>query len=124
MPKEVRPVSPEQEELLRELIAAGLLIDSGVPGVYGHGETFEAVRDALDRRLTREARARGAIKLRFPPVLPAATSSQAATSATFPHLAGSIFSFDGTEEEAAEQGERAAAPRGLERVPESDRGRR
>ncbi len=108
MPKEVRPVSPEQEELLRELIAAGLLIDSGVPGVYGHSETFEGVRDALDRRLTREARVRGAIKLRFPPVLPRRHLESTGYLGNFPHLAGSIFSFDGTEEEAAEQATRAA----------------
>jgi seryl-tRNA synthetase len=90
------------------LIAAGLLIDSGVPGVYGHGETFERIRDALDRRLTAEARTRGAIKLRFPPVLPKAQLESTGYLGNMPHLAGSIFSFDGTEAEAAEQAQRAA----------------
>ena len=108
MPKEVRPSSPEQAELLRDLIAADLLIESGVPGVYGHGEVFERVRDALDRRLTREARERGAIKLRFPPVLPKRHLEATGYLGNFPHLAGSIFSFDGTEEQAAEQARRAA----------------
>jgi seryl-tRNA synthetase len=109
MPKEVRPVGPDQIELRDELIAAGLLIDSGVPGVYGHGDTFERIRDGLDHRLTREARKRGAIKLRFPPVLPKAQLEQTGYLGNMPHLAGSIFSFDGTEAEAAEQAERAAA---------------
>jgi seryl-tRNA synthetase len=104
----VRPVSAEQEELLRAMIEAGLLIDSGVPGVYGHGETFEAIRDALDRRLTAEARARGAIKLRFPPILPKRHLESTGYLGNFPHLAGSIFSFDGSEEEAAQQAACAA----------------
>ena len=34
--------------LLTELIERGLLIESGVPGVYGHGATFEDVRTRLD----------------------------------------------------------------------------
>jgi seryl-tRNA synthetase len=108
MPTEVRPASPDQAELLRELLAAGLLIESGVPGVYGHGEVFERVRDGLDRCLTGEARSRGAIKLRFPPVLPKRHLESTGYLGNFPHLAGSIFSFDGSEAEAAEQAERAA----------------
>ena len=108
MPREVRPVGPDQVELLHELFAAGLLIDSGVPGVYGHSEVFEEIRDGLDRRLTREARARGAIKLRFPPVLPKRQLEATGYLGNMPHLAGTIFSFDGTEAEAAEQAERAA----------------
>lgn len=108
MPKEVRPVTPDQVELLGELVGAGLLIESGVPGVYGHGEVFEQIRDGLDRRLTREARSRGAIKLRFPPVLPRRDLESTGYLGNFPHLAGSIFSFDGTETQAAAQAERAA----------------
>lgn len=108
MPREVRPVGPDQVALLEALLAAGLLIDSGVPGVYGHGEVFEAVRDGLDRRLTHEARSRGAIKLRFPPVLPKAQLESTGYLGNMPHLAGTVFSFDGSEAQAAEQAERAA----------------
>ncbi len=109
MPREMRPVGPDQVQLLGELFAAGLLIESGVPGVYGHGDTFERIRDGLDRRLTQEARSRGAIKLRFPPVLPKTQLELTGYLGNMPHLAGSIFSFDGTEAQAAEQAERAAA---------------
>ena len=35
--------APDSEEvaLLGELIERGLLVESGVPGVYGHGAAFE-----------------------------------------------------------------------------------
>ncbi len=101
MPTKVREASQDQAELLRDLIAAGLLIESGVPGVYGHGEPFERVRDRLDARLSDEARRRGAIKLRFPPILPKHDVESSGYVGNFPHLVGSIFSFDGTEAEAA-----------------------
>jgi seryl-tRNA synthetase len=107
MAAEVRLASPEQTEFLRELFAAGLLIDTGVPGIYGHGAVFEEIRTALDRRLTDEAAARGAERLRFPPLLPRRQLERSGYLVSFPHLAGSIFSFRGTESDAAEQGERA-----------------
>src|ERR1019366_1708770 len=54
---------------MAELIGPGLLLETGVPG-FGHNAVFEGVRDRLDQRLSAEATARGAEKLRFPPVLP------------------------------------------------------
>ncbi len=105
---EVRPATPDQAELLQELLAAGLLIDGGVPGVYGHGETFERLRERLDQIIAREASARGALKLRFPPVLPRRHLEASGYLSSFPHLAGAIFSFEGSEPQAAEQAERAS----------------
>ncbi len=46
--------------LLTELIERGLLIESGVPGVYGHGATFEDIRTRLDALVSAEAASRGA----------------------------------------------------------------
>jgi seryl-tRNA synthetase len=107
MAAEVRLATAEQAEFLRELFEAGLLIDTGVPGVYGHGAVFEEIRTALDRRLTHEAAARGAERLQFPPLLPRRQLERSGYLVSFPHLAGSIFSFQGSESEAAQQGERA-----------------
>jgi seryl-tRNA synthetase len=107
MAAEVRLASAEQAEFLRELFAAGLLIDTGEPGVYGHGAAFEEVRTALDRRLTLEAASRGAERLQFPPLLPRRQLERSGYLVSFPHLAGSIFSFSGSEADAAEQSERA-----------------
>lgn len=108
MPREVRPASPDQADFLRELLSAGLMIDTGVPGVYGHGEVFERLRERLDARLSREAASRGALKLRFPPVLPRHQLESSGYLTSFPHLAGTIFSFEGDESGAAEQAERAS----------------
>ena len=44
MSVEVRPASADQAAFLAELLARGLLIDSGVPGIYGHSAVFEDVR--------------------------------------------------------------------------------
>jgi seryl-tRNA synthetase len=105
---EVREASSDQAEFLAELIAAGLLLESGVPGVYGHGAVFEDVRGRLDERLSAEAGGRGAERLRFPPLLPRHQLESSGYLGSFPHLAGSVYSFDGDERQAALQSERAA----------------
>ncbi len=107
MPREVRSVSPEQVQLRDELFAAGLLIPSGVDGVYGHGESFEAVREGLARVIEAAASSRGAIRLRFPPVLPVHQLESTGYLSNMPHLAGTVFSFEGDEAAAASQAQRA-----------------
>ncbi len=109
MPVELREASEDQAAFLAELIDHGLLIASGVPGVYGHGSAFEDVRSRLDQRLSDEARARGAEPLRFPPVLPRRQLESSGYLSSFPHLAGSLYAFDGDERQARDQAERAAA---------------
>jgi seryl-tRNA synthetase len=104
---EFRPGTPDQDAFLAELFDAGLLIDSGVSGVYGRGEGFERVRWAFDALVTTAAEADGAEHLVFPPLLPRRQLEEIGYLKSFPHLAGSIFSFAGDEEQAAEQEERA-----------------
>ena len=41
---EFRPGTADQAAFLAELVERGLLIESGVPGVYGRGGDFEDVR--------------------------------------------------------------------------------
>lgn len=104
-----RPGDAEQTALLRELVGAGLLIESGVPGVYGRGAQLERVRAAVDARVTRAAEEDGAPeRLAFPPVMPRREIERIGYLASFPHLAGSLFSFDGDEAQAAEQAARAS----------------
>jgi seryl-tRNA synthetase len=98
----------EQAALLAELIERGLLIESGVPGVYGHGAVFEDVRMRLDALLSAAASARGSERLRFPPLLPRRQLERSGYLGSFPHLAGSVYAFDGNERDAAAQAERAA----------------
>jgi seryl-tRNA synthetase len=105
----LRQASPEQESFLAGLIDAGLFIDTGVPGVYGHSGAFDDVRTALIRRFSAEGALEGAERLRFPPVISRRQLESARYLDTFPHLAGTVFSFEGTEADAREQAERAAA---------------
>ena len=102
-------MSAEQVALRDQLFAAGLLIPSGVDGVYGHGETFELIREALAALISREAHDRGATALRFPPLLPVHQLESTGYLSNMPHLAGTVFSFDGGDAEAAVQAERAHA---------------
>ncbi len=108
MPVEVRPASADQAAFLAELIEHGLLLESGVPGIYGHNAVFEDVRSRLDDLLTHEAAARGAERLRFPPLLPRRQLESSGYLASFPHLCGSVYAFDGDEAQAALQSERAS----------------
>jgi len=93
---------------MAELVRNGLLLESGVPGIYGHSEVFEAVRLRLDERLSSEAALRGAEKLRFPPLIPRRQLESSGYLSSFPHLCGTVYAFDGTEAQAAEQSELAA----------------
>jgi seryl-tRNA synthetase len=71
-----------------------------VPGVYGRGAVFEDVRERFEALITR---ARGeAERLGFPPVLPRRQLERSGYLRSFPHLAGSIFAFEGREADAAE----------------------
>jgi seryl-tRNA synthetase len=108
VPAQVRPASSDQAEFMSQLVGHGLLLESGVPGVYGHNAVFEEVRGRLDERLSSEAGARGAERLRFPPLLPRRQLESSGYLTSFPHLAGSVYSFDGDEQQGAAQAERAA----------------
>src|SRR3954471_11886119 len=97
-----REAAPDQAELLDRLVAAGLLIPSGVPGVYGRGSDYEDVRLRFDAYVTRVATAAGETPevMRFPPVLPRKQIEDLGYLENFPHLAGSVFAFEGTEARA------------------------
>lgn len=103
----------EQAEFLEELTAAGLLLPSGVPGVYGRGKVFEALRRAIDDVITESAVDDGVSveRIAFPPVMPRRQLEEIGYLASFPHLVGTICSFSGDEADAAQQAEQAAAHR-------------
>jgi seryl-tRNA synthetase len=97
-----REASEDQAQLLQALVEAGHLIPSGVPGVYGRGSDYEDVRLRFDAYVTRAATAAGETPevLRFPPVLPRKQIEDLGYLENFPHLAGSVFAFEGTEGQA------------------------
>jgi seryl-tRNA synthetase len=104
-----RPGTPDQTALLEELIDAGHLVPSGVPGVYGRGHDYEDVRQRFDAYVTRVATDAGETPevLRFPPVLPRKQIEDLGYLENFPHLAGSVFAFEGSELEARAMAELA-----------------
>lgn len=102
-----RPGTPDQEEFLRDLVGAGYLIESGVPGVYGRGDAFERVRLGFDAKVTEASETESPEHMVFPPLLPRRQMEDVGYLKSFPHLACTVFSFQGDEEQAAEQEARA-----------------
>lgn len=95
-------------EFLAELLAAGHLIESGAPGLYGRGAYFEAVLAGVNRLIDGAVAAERPERLTFPPLLPRRQLEVAGYLDSFPHLAGSVFCFDGDDEDAAELAELAS----------------
>lgn len=85
-----------------DLVAAGLLIRSSVPGVYGLGGVFEDVVERFERYVTRVGSHFGAEVMRFPPVLDRASYLKTDHLEAFPNLLGSVHSFVGGDAEHAE----------------------
>ena len=96
----LREGNAEQQAYLSALVERGLLIPSGVPGVYGRGADFEAVRLGVDALVTRAATGDTAEQLRFGPVLPRRQLEATGYLKSFPHLAGAIFAFEGDDAQA------------------------
>lgn len=96
-------MSDEYDKLRAALLDEGLLVSSGVPGVYGQGAAFVAVFDALDAMVRRAASPDRPETLRFPPVLPREFLERNDYLVSFPHLAGTVFGFaDGVTESATD----------------------
>lgn len=103
-----RPGTPAQQELLSELLAQGLLIETRVAGVYGRGRDFEAVCTGFADMITRAGAADDPEGMSFPPILPRHELEAVDYLKSFPHLGGSIFGFEGGDAEATEQQQRAS----------------
>jgi seryl-tRNA synthetase len=84
-----------QQKYLDELLAHGLLIDCGVPGVYGRSATFERIVEGFDRYISRVGAKDEATAVRFPPVLNRKHFEKSGYMKNMPQLAGTIHSFDG-----------------------------
>lgn len=76
-----------------DLLEAGVLIATSVPGIYGRSETFEKVITGLDALLGEMAAPLKATVLRFPPVYPRVDFERTDYIASFPDLSGVVSSF-------------------------------
>ena len=81
----------------QELVEAGLLIPSGVAGVYGRSGVFEGVIDKFEDYVTRMGEQFNPEVMRFPPVFNRQHYLTTDHIETMPDLMGSVHSFCGNE---------------------------
>jgi len=100
----LQPDTLEQSyrQYLDALLGAGLLIPSGVQGVYGLSGVFEDVIERFERYVTRMGAETHAEVMRFPPLLSRETYLRTDHLETFPNLMGSVHTFTGSERESLE----------------------
>ncbi|MGZ9719624.1 amino acid--[acyl-carrier-protein] ligase [Rhizobium miluonense] len=86
-----------QTSFLDRLFESGLLIDTGVDGLYGRSGQFEDVISAFERLINKFGGADGAEAIRFPPGMNRAFFETSGYMKSFPQLAGTVHSFCGNE---------------------------
>jgi seryl-tRNA synthetase len=106
-------VHPPRDAAVRSyrdaLCEAGLLIASGVPGVYGWSGVFEDVVERVDRHVGRAGAEPRPEILRFPPLLSRAHYERMDHLEAFPNLMGSVHTFTGAERDHVELMRRRSA---------------
>jgi seryl-tRNA synthetase len=91
------PIDRMRSDYADELVAAGLLIRSGVDGVYGRSGTFERIVDGIAGLIATRSAGDRADVVRFPPVVTRANFVKSGHLTSFPTLSGSVHSFDGDD---------------------------
>ena len=86
----------------RDLLADGILLTTGVDGIYGRSATYESIVGAVDALAVASGADLGATNLRFPPVMPWATFEKNGYLESFPDQMGSVHSFRGSEQDHTE----------------------
>jgi seryl-tRNA synthetase len=81
-----------------DLLASGLLVDSGVAGLYARSGTFEKVVRGLDDLVSAAGADQHAPVLHFPPIIPKVVLEQSDYPRSFPDLLGAVSVFEGDEE--------------------------
>jgi seryl-tRNA synthetase len=103
-----RPVATDEHgddpwaRFRHDLLSAGVLIPTGVEGLYGRSRTYESVADAMDLMVLRVGADQQASSVRFPPVMPWATFERNGYLESFPDQMGSVHTFRGDERQHAE----------------------
>jgi seryl-tRNA synthetase len=86
---------PDRTIFRDELVAEGLLILTGVDGIYGRSAVYEEVAAAVDGLVVRAAVLEDAVPLRFPPVVPQQIVTKSGYLSSFPDLIGAVSTFRG-----------------------------
>src|SRR5262245_33927441 len=90
----------DRQSLYDGLVANGLIVPVRVQGAFGRGAVFEEVLDGVNRLITRLAEGDHAELYTFPPVIDRNIIEKTDYLESFPHLAGTVFSFFGNERAA------------------------
>jgi seryl-tRNA synthetase len=85
--------------LVRRMLDAGLLVPTGVLGLYGRSGTYQDVADGIGNMVRRWGASLGARRVYLPPVLPRATFAHTNYLESFPDLMGSVHVFTGGDAE-------------------------
>src|SRR5258708_31766649 len=88
--------------LYDDLVAHKLIIPVGVPGIFGRGPVFEDVLRRFDAVISQIAAKDGATVMAFPPTLDRKVFEKSEFLDSFPQLAGSVFSFTGSDRDHAQ----------------------
>jgi seryl-tRNA synthetase len=88
-----------QRDFLKQLFEHNLLIETGVPGVYGRSALFESIIERFDRYVTRVGKPDEPTEVRFPPLLNRKHFEASGYLKNMPQLAGTIHSFEGGQQE-------------------------
>jgi seryl-tRNA synthetase len=84
------------EELRGRLVQAGLLIPTGVEGLYGRSETYESIVDALGKVVHRLGEGEPVEVVNFPPVEARDAFEKTSYLESFPNLVGAVRGFSGS----------------------------
>lgn len=104
-------VDAESAQFRGEILAAGLLVATGVDGLYHRSGAFENVVRAVEALASRSAEGRGGAQYFFPPIMARAAFERTDYLKLFPDLFGAIQVFTGGDAEharllrAADEGE-------------------
>lgn len=90
------------ESLYADLVKHGHIIPVGVQGIFGRGPVFEDVLKRFDALVTRIAKEDGAEVMAFPPCIDRKVLEKSEFLDSFPHLAGTVYSFTGNQKQALE----------------------
>lgn len=93
------PITAAYQKYLDELTEAGLLIPSGVKGVYGRSGVFEDIIERFEAYVTRMGEHLKPEVMRFPPIMNRQHYLCTNHIDNFPDLMGSVHSFMGKEAE-------------------------
>jgi len=85
------------DQFRQELLRAGLVVDGGVPGLYGRSADYEKVIEAVTALATRTGAPDRAYRVHFPPVIPRQLLVQTDYLKSFPDLIGSVHAFHGDD---------------------------